>query len=264
VAGEIASFRIDQIDRSAHVHASTWRDSGKGSPRFPRSAHAGVEIAWCTSGCVAYEVGARTFELAAGSVVVLPEGVEHRTRLLPGTAATSIKVDAALALEVAEETARRLEPALVPRTDVLARLGAILTEPARRARGGDPVDDVARAFVRRILEPAEESPPSRRDPRIERAIRCAEARIAEPLEIADLARAAGMSRYHFSRAFRAQLGLSPYQWLLQKRVEHAAALLGRRRVSVTEAAFEVGFSDLSRFARAFREQFGCAPSAFAA
>jgi AraC family transcriptional regulator len=73
-----------------------------------------------------------------------------------------------------------------------------------------------------------------------------------------------MSRYHFSRSFRAELGISPYQWLLQKRVEHAAALLRRRRVSVTEAAFEVGFSDLSRFARAFRDQFGCPPSAFAA
>ncbi len=263
MAAEIASFRIDELSRSAHVHASTWRDTGAGSPRFPTAAHAGVEIASCTSGCVVYDVGARTFEVGAGSVVVLPEGVEHRTRLLPGTAATSIKIDAGLALEASEESGRRLEPALLPRTDVLTRLGTILTEPARRARGGDPVDDVARALVRRLLEPAGEARAPRRDPRIARALRAAEERIAEPLEIADLARAAGMSRYHFSRSFRAQLGVSPYQWLLQRRVEHAAALLGRRH-SVTEAAFEVGFSDLSRFARAFREHFGCAPSAFAA
>ena len=264
MAAEIASFRIDEIDRSSHVHASTWRATEQGSPRFPSAAHAGVEVAWCTSGGVVYEVGSRTLELAVGRVVVVPEGVEHRTRILPGTTAVSVKVNARLASEIAEETARRLEPVLVERSNVLARLGSLLTEPARRARGGDPVDDVARAFVRRLLEPTAVAGLSRRDPRIERALRMAEDRIAEPLEIADLAKAAGMSRYHFSRSFRAQLGVSPYQWLLHKRVEHAAALLGRRRLSVTEAAFEVGFSDLSRFARAFREQFGCAPSAFAA
>jgi len=263
VAAEIASFRIDELSRSTHVHASTWRDRGAGSPRFPAAAHAGVEIAWCTSGCVVYEIGSRAYELAAGSVVVVPEGVDHRTRLLPGTTATSVKLEADLVHEIQDDTGRRLEPGLVPRSDVVARLGVILTEPARRARGGDPVDDVARALVRRLLEPAGEARAPRRDPRIARALRAAEERIAEPLEIADLARAAGMSRYHFSRSFRAQLGVSPYQWLLQRRVEHAAALLGRRH-SVTEAAFEVGFSDLSRFARAFREHFGCAPSAFAA
>lgn len=265
MASEIASFRVDELSRSSHVHASTWRDAGRGSPHFPAAAHAGVEIAWCASGCVVYEVGSRAFELAAGAVVVIPEGVEHRTRLLPGTSATSIKLDTQLVLDAAGEIgAKRVEPGFMPRTGVLARLGSMLAEPAARGRREAPVDDVARAFVRRLLEPSDATRAIRRDPRIERVIRWVEERISEPLEIADLARAAGMSRYHFSRSFRAELGVSPYQWLLQKRVEHAAELLRRRRVSVTEAAFEVGFSDLSRFARAFRDQFGCPPSAFAA
>jgi AraC-like DNA-binding protein len=265
VAAEIASFRVDELSRSPHVHASTWRDAGSGSPRFPAAAHAGVEIAWCTSGCVVYEVGSRTLELAAGGVVVIPEGVEHRTRLLPRTAATSIKLDTGLVVDAMRRVGgESIEPGVVPHTDVLAHLGSMLAEPTTRRRREAPVDDIARAFVRRLLEPGGETRTARRDPRIRRVIRWVDERISEPLEIADLARAAGMSRYHFSRSFRAELGISPYQWLLQKRVEHAAELLRRRRVSVTEAAFEVGFSDLSRFARAFRDQFGCPPSAFAA
>jgi AraC-like DNA-binding protein len=265
VAAEIASFRIDELSRSANVHASTWRDAGSGSPQFRAAAHAGVEIAWCASGCVVYQVGSRTFELIAGRVVVIPEGVEHRTRLLPKTAATSIKLDTELVADALRPIdARGLEPGLVPHTDVLARLGSMMAAPGARGRREASVDDVARAFARRLLEPGGGKRTARRDPRIQRVIRWVDERIAEPLEIGDLARAAGMSRYHFSRSFRAELGISPYQWLLQKRVEHAAALLRRRRVSVTEAAFEVGFSDLSRFARAFRDQFGCPPSAFAA
>ncbi|NUO51105.1 MAG: helix-turn-helix transcriptional regulator [Polyangiaceae bacterium] len=264
MAGEVASFLVDELSRSPHVRASRWRDTGRGSPHFATAAHAGVEIAWCSMGCVVYEVGSRTLELAAGAVVVIPEGVEHRTRLLRGAAATSIKLDAELVLEAKGEIeAGPIEPGIVPHTDVLARLGSMLAEPASGRREA-PVDDVARAFVRRLLEPAGDKRTARRDPRIQRVLRWVDERISEPLEIADLARAAGMSRYHFSRSFRAELGLSPYQWLLQKRVEHAAELLRRRRLSVTEAAFEVGFSDLSRFARAFRAEFGCPPSAFAA
>jgi AraC-like DNA-binding protein len=264
VGAEIASFQVESRPRSANVHASTWRDAGRGSPKWPAAAHAGVEIAWCAAGCVVYEVGSRTFELAAGAVVIIPEGVEHKTRLLPKTEATSIKIDANLAIASSGHLgAERIEPALLPRTDVLARLGAMLAEPARGKREA-PIDDVARAFVRRLRQLGGERHAPRRDPRIQRVVRWVDERISEPLEIADLAKAAGMSRYHFSRSFRAELGISPYQWLLQKRVEHAAELLRRSRVSVTEAAFEVGFSDLSRFARAFRDQFGCPPSAFAA
>ncbi|MCA9620465.1 MAG: helix-turn-helix transcriptional regulator, partial [Myxococcales bacterium] len=102
------------------------------------------------------------------------------------------------------------------------------------------------------------------DPRIRRAADAVEARFADALTVDDLARIAGMSRFHFCRQFRGQMGVSPYQHLVATRVRRAAELLRRGRYSVTETAFEVGFSDPGRFARAFRRHMGCAPSAYAA
>ena len=87
----------------------------------------------------------------------------------------------------------------------------------------------------------------------------------QPLTVETLARTAGMSRYHFSRAFKAQLGHSPYAFLTETRLLRAAATLRRKRdVPVTVAALEAGFSDLGRFARAFRRRFGATPTRYRA
>jgi len=86
-----------------------------------------------------------------------------------------------------------------------------------------------------------------------------ESHYAEPLGIADLSRAAGISRAHFSRRFRDALGLSPYQYLQRVRIHRARELLGRGH-GVTEAALSGGYRDLGRFAQAFRRHVGCAPS----
>jgi AraC-like DNA-binding protein/mannose-6-phosphate isomerase-like protein (cupin superfamily) len=261
---DIASSLVHEGDRSQRVHASTWRDPGRGSPRWPAAAHEGVEIAWCVAGTATYEVGTKTLEVGAGALIIIPNGVEHRTRLASHANATSIKVDAVLVAEALDDLAMRsLNAMIVPQTDVVSRIGSLIVGTEARRSLKVNVDALARSLVRRLLEPMA-ARPVRRDPRIRRALQCIEERLADPLEITDLARAAGMSRFHFSRSFRAETGTSPYQWLLTKRVERAAELFKTRRLTVTDAAFEVGFSDLSRFARAFRDQFGCPPSSFAA
>src|SRR5262249_20103010 len=86
---------------------------------------------------------------------------------------------------------------------------------------------------------------------------------AERLGVGALARAAGMSRFHFSRLFREEVGAAPYQYVLAFRLDRAAELLSSGRRGVTEAAIAVGFEDPGRFARMFKERFGSAPSVFA-
>lgn len=66
----------------------------------------------------------------------------------------------------------------------------------------------------------------------------------------------------FKRDFREAYGESPGKWLVARRLDHAAALLRGREMSVTEIAFECGFEDASHFSRAFRARFGTPPSAF--
>jgi transcriptional regulator GlxA family with amidase domain len=71
-----------------------------------------------------------------------------------------------------------------------------------------------------------------------------------------------MSRYHFSRRFKEALGESPYQYLLHLRLNRAADLLRSGELSVTEAALDVGFTELGRFSQMFRAFLGKTPTEF--
>jgi transcriptional regulator GlxA family with amidase domain len=73
-----------------------------------------------------------------------------------------------------------------------------------------------------------------------RAKDLADAWYFEPLEVGNLARAAGLSRAHFSREFRRAFGESPHAYLLTRRLERAAALLRRTDHSVADVCLSVG------------------------
>jgi transcriptional regulator GlxA family with amidase domain len=85
---------------------------------------------------------------------------------------------------------------------------------------------------------------------------------AQPLDVEALARDAHMSAGHFSRAFRAAYGESPYSYLMTRRIERAMALLRRGDLSVTEVCFEVGCASLGTFSTRFSELVGVPPSTY--
>ncbi len=91
-----------------------------------------------------------------------------------------------------------------------------------------------------------------------------EERCATPLDLASLARTAGMSRYHFLRVFRAVLGVTPHQYILTTRLRRAAAALAATSAPVTQIAYASGFGDLSTFNGRFRAAFGTTPSGWRA
>jgi AraC-like DNA-binding protein len=86
---------------------------------------------------------------------------------------------------------------------------------------------------------------------------------ARPLDVPTMARHALMSPGHFSRAFRAAYGETPYSYLMTRRVERAMALL-RAGMSVTDACMEVGCTSLGSFSSRFTELAGMTPSAYRA
>ncbi|MGY8663798.1 AraC family transcriptional regulator [Bradyrhizobium sp. UFLA05-109] len=79
------------------------------------------------------------------------------------------------------------------------------------------------------------------------------------LSLADLANDCGLSASHFSRAFRQSTGLSPHQWLQQRRIEQAKNLLANRNLSLSEIALSCGFADQSHFTRVFTNLVGISP-----
>jgi AraC-like DNA-binding protein len=92
----------------------------------------------------------------------------------------------------------------------------------------------------------------------------ADARYMEPLDVDDMAAAAGLSRAHFSRAFRREFGETPHAYLLTRRLERAAALLRTTDHSVAEICVSVGLTSVGSFTTSFRRMFGKTPTEYRA
>jgi AraC-like DNA-binding protein len=97
-----------------------------------------------------------------------------------------------------------------------------------------------------------------------RAKDLADARYPRPLSVDDLARAAGLSRAHFSREFRRTFGESPHAYLLTRRMERAAALLRTTDHSVADICFAVGLQSVGSFTTTFTRLYGLSPTAYRA
>jgi AraC-like DNA-binding protein len=97
-----------------------------------------------------------------------------------------------------------------------------------------------------------------------RAKDLADSRYAEPLGVDDMARAAGLSRAHFSREFRRAFGESPHAYLLTRRLERAAALLRTTDRTVAEICLAVGLQGLGSFTTSFKRTYGMTPTAYRA
>jgi AraC family transcriptional regulator len=100
------------------------------------------------------------------------------------------------------------------------------------------------------------------DARLQRAIDLIDAKLTEDIALEDLASAAAMSPFHFSRSFKRATGLPPHQYLASRRIEMAKALLKTTSLPVAEIAFRVGYQDVSHFTQLFKRMTGATPGEF--
>jgi AraC family transcriptional regulator len=89
-----------------------------------------------------------------------------------------------------------------------------------------------------------------------------EEHLANEISLLSLAQLVRLSPFHFSRAFKQSFGMPPHRYLTWQRIERAKALLGERKLSVTEIGLDVGFSETSSFTAAFRKLTGETPTAY--
>ena len=87
---------------------------------------------------------------------------------------------------------------------------------------------------------------------------------AKQLSVPHLAKLAGLSRFHFIRAFRAEAGVTPHQYLRERRIARAQELLVTTPMPVTEICDAVGFQSLGSFCALFKRLTGEAPAAYRA
>ncbi|MEO0771053.1 MAG: AraC family transcriptional regulator [Cyanobacteria bacterium J06649_4] len=91
-----------------------------------------------------------------------------------------------------------------------------------------------------------------------------DAHIDQEIKLADLAQLLDMSQFHFSRLFKQSLGVSPYQYLLQQRVERAKQLLKNTDRLITDIALICGFNSHSHLSKQFKQLTGMTPKAYRA
>lgn len=86
----------------------------------------------------------------------------------------------------------------------------------------------------------------------------------QPLDLAQLAAVARLSKFHFQRLFSVTYGVSPAEYLSRRRIERAQDLLRATNLTVTEVCLAVGFSSLGSFSSRFSELVGESPTRFRA
>lgn len=106
--------------------------------------------------------------------------------------------------------------------------------------------------------------PTLPDPKIKRVIDLIESRFAEAITLSELAAEACLSPFHFSRLFRTSTGLSPHQYVTERRIQDAKVRLAATRLSLVEIALASGFGSQSNFNRTFRRHTGLTPGEFRA
>jgi transcriptional regulator of acetoin/glycerol metabolism/AraC-like DNA-binding protein len=89
-----------------------------------------------------------------------------------------------------------------------------------------------------------------------------EAHLSESIDLAELAAVAGLSVYHFARAFKQSAGVAPHHYLVHRRIERAQEMLARSELPLSGIALATGFSDQSHLARHFRQMLGMTPGQF--
>jgi AraC family transcriptional regulator len=230
--------------------------------------HEGFSLSYVRAGSFGYRLRGRSFELVAGSLLVgRPEEEFVCTHdIAYGDECLSFHLSTAL-VDAAGGRSEVWEIGCVPPLPQLVVLG----ELAQAAAGGWSdvgLDEVGGLLVARFVQIATgrarpQSEPTARDRR--RAVEAAlwiDEHSHEAIDLEGAAKEVGLSCFHFLRVFANVLGVTPHQYLVRSRLRHAAALLAEDGRSITDAALDVGFADLSNFVRTFHRAAGVSPRGF--
>ena len=180
----------------------------------------------------------------------------------------------AFLLHVAEENGLsaetvELRPILDQRDDAVKHIGlAMLAEMKSGGASGRVYGDaLATALATHLLRNHGASPQAVAEGRgglsrsaLRRVTEFVNDNLSMDIGLSEMAGVANLSRYHFSRQFKRSTGLSPHQYVIQRRVKRAKELLSGTDLSVGDVASAVGFTHQSHLAHHVRRHYGVAPS----
>lgn len=226
---------------------------------IPPHSHNRAEFVYVASGRLSVTMDDVGVIASAGSAVLIPPGATHQMQTLCDTAMMTIYIALPRAMP-ALATCR-----VIVVSDLLRELmQAALDVPLayENQSRDERIMDLMREEVAWL---AVQSPtpglrtPMPQDARLARVCRQLLAEGNPAVSIDDAARRAGMGRRTFTRRFRSETGMSFNDWLLRVRLNSAVGKL-MTGASITEAAFDAGYSSPSAFAKLFKRAFGMPPS----
>ena len=210
-----------------------------------------------------------------GAVVIIPAGAPVMATLSRPVQATKIVVDRAFVtrtgLEALGIDGAVLKPAATDQDHDLRGVAYLLTEAAT---GHQPLDDAMIAFiVREIAIHLVCNYSTMKRPRPDASGRLTSAKLAKilhyiatnlhkPIPVASLAREAGLSPAHFSRAFGRSTGRAPHAYVIGRRLAKAAHLLRNSAQSIDQIAAQCGFHDQAHLTRLFKTAMKTTPRAY--
>ncbi len=239
---------------------------------FPRHAHAVFAIGVIDAGALGFNYRGARVVAARGEISLANDGEAHDGFAAAGDGwqYRMLYLDPALLGQAASELAGRERPvprfaAGVIRDPNLARcmlaLHAAVDESAWALPAQELLALTLTQLVRRHADDAPPEPPVRIPAAVRRAREAADAQALEGLTLRELAGVADMNAFQFLRAFRRAYGLTPYAYVLGRRIAIAQALLARGQ-GVAEVAARTGFADQSHLSRHFRRIVGVTPGAY--
>jgi AraC-like DNA-binding protein len=248
---------------------------------LPEHAHPhALEICFLEKGRQSYRLGDTLYRLKGGDLFITPPGRRHSTGghpeekgvlywmvlRMPGKNRRLLDLSPTLTRRVVRALTTLSSPHFRGSAEIKDHLDAI----AALVQGpDDPLRPLAllnrvRACLLEILECARRSRTAGSANPMRAACAYVRAHLEETLPVSLLARQSGLSVPYFKARFKRELGVPPAEYVLREKVAEAERRLRQTPATVTEIAYQLGFSSSQYFATVFKRFAGTTPSAFRA
>jgi len=202
------------------------------------------------------------------SLTFVPAGLEAAGWSEPSLRSNSFTAiyfdDLSIREEVRESfTLSNPKPFLYKRNKALETTLAKLRSAVTSGSGAAYVESLIMVAICELLEVRDSKAPNALSERqLNLVIEYVEARLGQDISVEEIAKVLGLSRFHFSRQFKASTSQSPYQFLLGRRIQRSAEFLSGTDMPLGEIAAACGFNSIAQFSEAFARVHGIRPHAY--